>query len=60
MGYMDKQPSRMPGLGRARVEQDRVGHARVGVGQGRETEAHAFLVLPLPAALTRATFVGGN
>jgi hypothetical protein len=37
---------------------DRV--ARVGrLGQGRGTEALAFLVLPQPVALTRATLVGG-
>jgi hypothetical protein len=31
MGYMDAQPSRMPGSGRARVRQ-----ARVGIGRGRD------------------------
>ena len=46
---MDEQPSRMPGSERARV----------GIGQGRGTEALAFSVLPWPAALTCATLVGG-
>jgi hypothetical protein len=36
-----------------------VRHAKVGIGQGRGTEALAFLVLPLPTALTRATLDGG-
>jgi hypothetical protein len=35
------------------------GQARVGTSQDRGTEALAFLVPPLPTALTRATLVGG-
>ena len=49
MGYMDEQPSRMPGSGRARV----------GVDQGRGTKAMVFSMMPLPVATTRATLVGG-
>ena len=39
--------------------QPRVGHARVMVGHGRGTEALAFSVLPLHAALTCVTLVKG-
>ena len=44
-----------PGSGRAGHRLDRVG----GFGQGRVSEPLVFLELPLPAALTSATLVGG-
>jgi hypothetical protein len=47
MGYVDKQPSRMVGVGQGR------GKPRLGA------EAIVFSVLPLHVALMRAMLVGG-
>ena len=64
MGYMDKRPSRMQGSNQGWGFRPHLG-VRVMVGQGRGMlgwgggEALVFLVLPLPAALTRAMLVGG-